>query len=182
MTQPAFSFVHRTPCQRCGVSCRINSIPGSKAKMLKRGSTPKGLCVNCAVHDTLRNLYPANLILARSGPKGLVLPHIQQQFFAIVQMAGTDATFEEIDWQAIIDHWDLPFRTPLKRTATNPVTETELATARLEGDRRRAGTCEEPLTEEEHQTQKQTAIIKLLDVLQGDRHGKDTPPDHSDGD
>jgi hypothetical protein len=105
--------------------------------MLKRSAKPKGLCVNCAVHDQLRHLYPANLILARSGPKGLALPHIQRQFFEICRMAGTDARFEEIDWAAIAAHWDLPFPTRLKSTATNPVTEEELAMERMEGEQRR---------------------------------------------
>jgi len=91
--------------------------------MLKKADVPKGLCVNCAVHDQLRHLYPANLILARSGPKGLVLPQLQQQFFEICQLAGTDARFEEIDWNAVIANWDLPFPTKLKSTATNPVTQ-----------------------------------------------------------
>lgn len=113
-------------CGRCGMPCKVNPVPGSKATMLKRGSRPEGLCINCAVHDQLRNLYPANLILARSGPKGLGLRHVQEQFFAVVQMAGTDACFEEIAWHAIIKNWDLPFPTKLRPTAGNPVTQKEL--------------------------------------------------------
>jgi hypothetical protein len=122
-------------CGRCGAPCRVNPVVGSQAKMLKRASQPKGLCINCAVHDALRHLYPANLILARSGPEGLSLPHIQRQFFTVVQMGGTDAAFEEIDWQAIIRNWDRPFPTRLKPSATNPVTQAELDAATLEGDR-----------------------------------------------
>jgi hypothetical protein len=122
------------PCGRCGRACKVNPVPGSKATMLKRSDRPD-LCVNCAVHDQLRNLYPANLMLARSGPKGLALPHIQQLFFGICQMAGTDARFEEIDWPAIIANWDLPFPTPVKPTARNPVTQEELDRERGEGHR-----------------------------------------------
>jgi hypothetical protein len=107
--------------------------------MLKRGDKPKGLCINCAVHDQFRNLYPANLLLARSGPQALALPHIQRQFFNICRMAGTDARFEEIDWSAIIGNWELPFPTKLKPTAANPVTQEELDRVREESRSIRKG-------------------------------------------
>jgi len=113
-------------CSRCGARCRVDPVAGSQAKMLKRGKSPKGLCINCAVHDVLRNLYPANLLLARSGPKGLALPHIQQQFEAILKSAGTDAEPGEINWSIVIANWNLPFPHKIKRTATNPVSQEEL--------------------------------------------------------
>lgn len=164
-----FGDSNRTSCLRCGRACRIAPIANSQARMLKRGDTPKGLCVNCAVHDQLRHLYPANLILARSGPQALLLPHIQQQFFNICKLAGTDAAFDEIDWGAIGANWDLPFPTKLKRTATNPVSEEELAGSRLEGEQRRAGTYKEPLTEEDYQAQRQVAISNFLDVVRKEK-------------
>ena len=145
-------------CGRCGVPCNVNPIAGSRATMLKHSSEPKGLCINCAVHDTLRNLYPANLILARSGPKGLVLPHIQKQFFEICRLAGTDARFEEIDWKAIVANWDLPFPTKLKSTATNPVTQEDLDREREEGRRQKSEGGKPTLTERE-----QRAIAKSRD-------------------
>ncbi|GEM_PF-2271274 len=110
-------------CGRCGASCKVDPIPGSQARMLKRSKVPKGLCINCAVHDLLRHLYPANLMFARSGPRGLELPHMQKLFCDILKSAGSDAVPDEIGWQAIIDNWDLPFPTKIKRTATNPVSQ-----------------------------------------------------------
>ena len=136
-------------CSRCGAPCKVNPVAGSKATMLRRSKEAKGLCVNCAVHDQLRHLYPVNMILARSGPKGLALPHIQRQFFGICQMAGTDARFEEIDWNAIIANWDLPFPTPVKPTARNPVTQEELDREREEGHRQGAEDGKFRLTEQE---------------------------------
>ena len=93
--------------------------------MLRRSAKPKGLCVNCAAHDQLRHLYPANLILAQSGPKGLMLPHIQQMFDSILRSAGTDADPGEIDWERVVANWNLPFSTKIKSTSTNPVTQKE---------------------------------------------------------
>ena len=113
-------------CLRCGAACKVAPVPGSTATMLKRGRTPKGLCVNCAVHDWLRNTYPANLLLARSGPKSLAHPHIQEQFAGLMTMAGSDARPDEIDWERIVANWDLPFPTKLKPSATNPVSQQEL--------------------------------------------------------
>jgi hypothetical protein len=125
---------------------------------LKAADRPKGLCINCAVHDHLRYLYPANLTLARSAGRTLLHPDAQREFFALAEAYGTDARFEEINWPAIVANWDLPFPTKLRRSAQNPVTEEELAMARLEGAQRRAGTYKEPLTEEEYRTQQQMAV------------------------
>jgi len=94
--------------------------------MLKRGKDAKGLCINCAAHDWLRNTYPVNLLLARSGPKGLALPHIQEQFAGLMKMANSDARADEINWQRIIDNWELPFPNKVKRTAENPADQEEL--------------------------------------------------------
>jgi len=160
--QRQFTFASECSCLRCEAPCKVNPIPGSTARMLKRADEPKGLCINCAMHDTLRYIYPINLIYARSGPKALRSPDIQRGVFEIVQLHGTDAVFEEIDWNAVIANWDLPFPTPIKRTATNPVTEEELAMARLEGQQRREGTWKEPLTEEEYEAHRQAAIEEFL--------------------
>ncbi len=67
-------------CKRCGASCKVDALRDSKAKMLRHSKEPKGVCVNCAVHDWMRNTYPVNLILAqsRSGPKSLLIPQIQE--------------------------------------------------------------------------------------------------------
>lgn len=166
-------------CGRCGAPCQVNPIPGSKAKLLKRAAEPKGLCASCAVHDHLRHLYPANLTLAQSGPRLLAHPQIQQMYLEMLFAAGTDVTPKEIDWQAVIDNWELPFPTPMKRFAQNPVSEDEIAMARLEGEQRRAGTWKEPLTEEEFETQREAAIIKFLEVRDGNHHGKDPQTDRS---
>lgn len=113
-------------CGRCGKKCKVEPLKDSKSRMLRRGKVPKGLCVNCAVHDWLRNTYPVNLLLARSGPKSLALHHIQKQFEGIMKSQCSDAMPDEIGWQAIIDNWDLPFPTKLKSSNINPVDQEEL--------------------------------------------------------
>lgn len=112
-------------CQRCGARCRITGPPGKKAKMLRFAKGP-GLCVNCAVHDFLRNTYPPNILIAQSGPKVLLFPHIQEQFAEIMKSGFADASPDEIDWQIIVDNWDLPFPHKMKKSPMNPVSQKEL--------------------------------------------------------
>ena len=94
--------------------------------MLRRSQEPKGLCVNCAVHDFLRNTYPCNILLAQSGSKALAHPHIQEQFAAIMRAGPADALPDEIDWDLIIENWDLPFPSKIKPSSINPCSQNEL--------------------------------------------------------
>lgn len=168
-------------CGRCGAPCQVNPVPGSKAKWLKAADKPQGLCINCAVHDHVRRLYPTNLILAQSAGRTLLDPGAQRLFWDLAVMHGVDAKFEDVDWGAIVAKWDLPFPSKLRRSAQNPVTEEELAMARLEGEQRRAGTYKEPMTEEEYQAQRQAAIDEFLGVMHKESH-EDSSADHRDRD
>jgi len=112
-------------CQRCGERCRRSGPPGKKARML-RFAKGHGLCANCAVHDWLRNTYPPNIILAQSGPKVLLFSHIQEQFAEIMRTGFADAKPDEIDWQKIVDNWELPFPHKMKPSASNPCSQKEI--------------------------------------------------------
>lgn len=111
-------------CLRCGERCRVAGPPGKEAKMLRFAK--QGMCVNCAVHDFLRNTYPLNILLAQSGPRVLLFPHIQEQFAGIMKVGLADAKPDEIDWQKIVDNWELPFPNKMKPSSMNPVSEKEL--------------------------------------------------------
>lgn len=113
-------------CERCEVRCKVAGLRESNAKMLRRSKEPKGLCVNCAVHDWLRNTYPVNMLLAQSGPKSLLLPHIQEQFTTIMRVGLAEAQPDEINWELIVENWDLPFPKKMKPSAANPCTQQEL--------------------------------------------------------
>jgi len=113
-------------CPRCGARCQVGPLPGAQAKMLRRSPTI-GLCVNCATHNFLRNTYPVNILLAEMGPRGLLLPHIQQAFAAIMRVNHADAQPDEISWEQIVTNWDLPFPHKIKRSAMNPCDDKELS-------------------------------------------------------
>ena len=149
-------------CRRCGVKCKVDPIANSKARMLKRGKDTKGLCINCAVHDTLRHLYPANLLLASSGPRCLALHHIQEQFAGILKSANSDAMPGEINWNIIIENWDLPFPHKLKRTATNPCSQEDLDREPEERKRREARLREPFKTAEQLQEEHNKKINDII--------------------
>ena len=113
-------------CQRCGVSCSVDSKRNPDAKMLRRSKEPKGFCVNCAVHNWLRNTYPVNMLLAQGGPGSLAYGHVQEQFTAIMKVGMADAMPDEIAWGLIIENWDLPFADKVKPRAENPCSQLEL--------------------------------------------------------
>ncbi|HIJ71675.1 MAG TPA: hypothetical protein HPP87_09980 [Planctomycetes bacterium] len=113
-------------CKRCGARVEADPVVGSQAKYLRRAVGPEGLCIHCAVHDMLRHLYPANMMLARSGAQSLLVPEIQKRFDELLQAAGTDARPGEIDWPTVVHNWDLPFAMPVKRSAQNPVDQCDL--------------------------------------------------------
>ena len=96
------------------------------AKMLRRSKEAKGLCVNCAIHDWLRNTYPVNLIFTTLSPDTLRLEDIQRQLTDIMRADGADAEPDEIDWEAIIANWNLPFKNKVKGTAMNPASQAVL--------------------------------------------------------
>ena len=109
-------------CQRCGARCRVAADRNPKAKMLRKSAVPKGLCVNCAAHDWLRNTYPANMILAESqhGPRILMNVSVREQFAEIMQGQNADAKPDEINWNLMIENWELPWPHPVKGDAQNP--------------------------------------------------------------
>lgn len=113
-------------CERCGAKLQVGPAPGSEARLLRRSKVPKGFCVNCAVHNFLRNTYPPNIQLAESGPEILLVPHIQTVFADIMKSGFADAIPDEIDWQRIVDNWELPFSKDVKTSAMNPCSQQEL--------------------------------------------------------
>jgi len=112
-------------CERCGARCRVAK-GNPEAKMLRRSKEPKGLCVNCAVHDWFRNTYPVNMILAKSGPRVLAYEHIRDQFAQIMRAGYADARPEEINWNLISENWEIPFPHKIKPNSSNPCSQQEL--------------------------------------------------------
>jgi len=106
-------------CNRCGAKCRVG-VRNPEAKVIRRSATPRGLCVNCATHDWLRNTYPVNMILDRSGPSILLNEIVRRQFAEILRSGNADAKIDEINWNLIAENWELPWRHKVQLSAQNP--------------------------------------------------------------
>jgi len=111
--------------------------------MLRHSKEPKGLCINCAVHYWLRNTYPPNILIAQSGPKILLYTHIQKQFTENMRIGFSDAKPDEINWQMIVDNWELPFPHKVKSSPMNPYGQKELDEIKA-GNRRCFGPPKNP--------------------------------------
>lgn len=147
-------------CARCGLRCRVASDRNPNAKMLRKSAVPKGLCATCAAHDWLRNTYPTNMILNESqhGPRILLSPSIREQFAEIMRGQNADAKPDEINWNLMIENWDLPWpHGAAKDNPLNPYSEKYAA------HRRERIEAERNMTDEDRARQK--AIDELPMVL-----------------
>jgi hypothetical protein len=104
-------------CGRCGAPCRVAGPKNPDARMLRRSAKPEGNCINCAVAEW----FVLTSLRETTDPKGLLLPHIQAQFAKILKVSRADGAPEEIDWQHVVDHWHLPFKTGKRKRETFPV-------------------------------------------------------------
>ena len=107
-------------CSRCSAGCQVASKRNRNAKMLRKSAVPSGFCVNCAFHDWLRNTYPVNMLLDESGPKILLYPHIREMVSGIMQSQDADAKIDEINFNLIVENWELPWAHKICGSAMNP--------------------------------------------------------------
>lgn len=121
-------------CERCHAPCRVADRQNPDARLLRASLTGKGYCVNCGVTEFLKFEHTVGTITRRCEECGdcvdaqpgeipcrcdkpqpadprkfFGLPHVQEQFAAIMSTGGADASPEEIDWDEVIANWDLPF-------------------------------------------------------------------------
>jgi hypothetical protein len=93
------------PCERCGKLCRASRPKNPQGRPFQR--SPRGLCPACVVTGFLKEMWGD--IFAQQGVAILSTDACQRQFAAILKAGGSDLQAEEINWQEIVDKWDLPF-------------------------------------------------------------------------
>lgn len=99
-------------CERCGRTNLTGSTGNAKARLLRRASS--GVCADCAATLFLKN-GPASDVLQvliattkqNNLPHPLLMPHVQAQFGRLLTAGFADARPEELDWQRIVENWDL---------------------------------------------------------------------------
>lgn len=95
-------------CSRCGRACRISGGSNPEARLMRHGTGPCGYCPDCAATQFLKVTEPAASLLRARGPEILRAPMLKGQFARILAAGFADARPGEIDWEAVIAHWDLP--------------------------------------------------------------------------
>lgn len=90
-------------CPRCGKECRAEISGNQSARPLRKSD--KGMCLECTATSVIMSLPAAGMF-----PKEAMLaPHIQAQFGAVLRAGAADPDAHEIDWNRIVENWDLPF-------------------------------------------------------------------------
>lgn len=96
-------------CVRCGRPCQPGKAENPKARPFRRAKA--GLCPDCAVTHFLLSpdLEALRISLLREGIETLKHPAIQAQFAEILRVGGSEMSPEEIDWDRVVDKWNMPF-------------------------------------------------------------------------
>jgi len=91
------------PCPRCSKQCVAEKSGNQQARPVRKSDN--GMCLECTVTSVLMGLPSAGMF-----PKeAMLMPHIQQQFAAVLRVGGADPEAYELDWQRLVDNWELPF-------------------------------------------------------------------------
>lgn len=102
-------------CDRCGDPCMFTGDPGAEARLMRRSPVAKGLCVNCSATAFLKAMVGPTIDrkAAEAAERGdehpLLNPKAQESFAAVMLAGKADADPFELDWQSVVDRWDLPF-------------------------------------------------------------------------
>ena len=96
-------------CVRCGRLCQSGESGNPEARPFRRAQ--EGLCENCVVVQFLLcdDLEPLRIGLLRNGIEVLKNPAIQKQFAKILEVGGSELPMDRIDWDMVINQWDLPW-------------------------------------------------------------------------
>lgn len=95
-------------CERCLLSLKVTDDRNEDARVLRKAKTGQGVCVNCAATQFLRTMEPLATVLSARGPEVLRSEAAQVQFGAMLAAGDSDAKGAEVDWNAVIEHWELP--------------------------------------------------------------------------
>lgn len=94
-----------TACRRCGRAAR-GSDGDPKARVYRRAK--QGECTECHAVLILKALDAMHGgLLFNAGPECLRLPHIQQRFGALMTAGNAECNVDAIDWNRVIEVWDL---------------------------------------------------------------------------
>lgn len=116
MSDPFKDFINDqlAECVRCQKMCRIAGPSNPDARLLKYATATEvkqdgGLCADCATTQFLRGIETIMYGLENNGVKILLDPRVQKQFGELMAVGKADADPAEVNWQRVVENWDLPF-------------------------------------------------------------------------
>jgi len=99
-------------CPRCSRPCQVSDRPSQgDARLLRLAKNAhEGLCANCAVTSFILVTETLAYAVELHGPaKVLLMPEAQAGFAELFKVGNADADISEINWQVVVDNWELPF-------------------------------------------------------------------------
>ena len=99
-------------CSRCSAPCRISTRdgnPGAQPVRLAKGNE-KGYCINCAFTKSVLSIETLAAAVKRNGPQIFNRPDVRAAYAGLFRAGCADADVGEIDWEEVIENWELPFK------------------------------------------------------------------------
>lgn len=109
-------------CSRCGKPCKVAQQNNQDARLLRHATTPSGYCANCAATAFIKSMDVFMASIEQHGPqKILSWQPWRDGFGGLLKAGNADARPEEIDWDVVLENWDLPFPKPPRQKKTKKV-------------------------------------------------------------
>lgn len=104
------------PCTRCGKLGKAGLPPNPKGRLMVYAQTAQNaLCADCAATAFIKDTEVLMYGISLHGVRVLLDPRIQSGFADVMRAGKADATPEEINWQRVVDNWELPIPKQKKR-------------------------------------------------------------------
>lgn len=99
-------------CTRCGKLCKVAGPPNPDARLMPyataKEAKERGLCADCAATAFIKGIETLMYGIGLNDVKMLLDQRVQQQFSQIMIVGKADAKPDEINWQRVVDNWELP--------------------------------------------------------------------------
>lgn len=107
-------------CTRCRKLCKVASPPNPEARLMPYATAEeareRGLCADCAAAAFIKGVETLMYGIEKNGVSMLLDPRIQKAFGEVMVIGKADAHPAEVNWQRVVDNWELPVPNKRKRS------------------------------------------------------------------
>lgn len=97
------------PCTRCSRLGQAGPPPNPQGRLMVYAQTAQNaMCPDCAATAFIKGVETLMWGIEKHGVEMLLNPVIQQGFAEVMKAGQADATPQEIDWQRVVENWELP--------------------------------------------------------------------------